>query len=563
MDPILRARDRQRMPSAVRGLVPRTVLFDRLSAAGEGGVTLVSAPAGSGKTTLLRSWVDDAGLGDRVAWVSVERDERDAQRFWLSVVGELSGAVGRDGFVQKLSAAPDFDGDAVVEAPAVGPRLARASRCVLVIDDLHELSSAEALAQLEVPAGAACHRRCGSCSRRATIRRSACIACVSPASSPSFGRPTCASRRRRRAICWRSAGSCCRMLAWRCCTSGPKVGRPGCGWRRSRSRAIPSPSGSSTSSPAASAPSRSICWPRCSIASPSDVRQAAAAHVDPGAGERPARRLRHRRLGLRADPAQGSRRRNAFVVSLDVGRSWFRYHHLFADLLRLELRRTAPDEVAPLHRAAAEWFAEHGYVVDAIEHAQAAGDWQQAAQLLADNDISLALDGRGETTRALLAAFPAEAASAECGAGQRFSPASRSNAGRSRRPSRIWPPPNGTPRRCPTSGAAASTSSSALERLTLARRRGDFGAVLAGMRSLEAASKAGTPSEVAFGNDIRAADADGPRHRRAVVIPGRGGPPAPRGGCGAGAPDRPAVRGDRLPRTPGDRGRRALRRPGS
>src|SRR5207249_237028 len=52
---------------------------------------------------------------------------------------------------------------------------------------------------------------------------------------------------------------------------------------------------------------------------------------------------------------------NAFVVALDTRRSWFRYHHLFADLLQLELRRTAPDEVTMLHRAAADWFAGHGY----------------------------------------------------------------------------------------------------------------------------------------------------------------------------------------------------------
>src|SRR5246127_373545 len=47
---------------------------------------------------------------------------------------------------------------------------------------------------------------------------------------------------------------------------------------------------------------------------------------------------------------------NAFVVALDASRSWFRYHHLFGDLLALELRRTAPDEVPALHRAAAAWF---------------------------------------------------------------------------------------------------------------------------------------------------------------------------------------------------------------
>ena len=97
---------------------------------------------------------------------------------------------------------------------------------------------------------------------------------------------------------------------------------------------------------------------------------------------------------------------NAFVLSLDPGRTWFRYHHLFGDLLRLELRRTLPDQVPALHRRAAGWFSEHGQVVDAIRHLQAAGDWPDAARLLADHSFSLTLDGYAQTMQALVRAFP-------------------------------------------------------------------------------------------------------------------------------------------------------------
>ena len=97
---------------------------------------------------------------------------------------------------------------------------------------------------------------------------------------------------------------------------------------------------------------------------------------------------------------------NAFVVSLDPERTWFRYHHLFADLLRLELRRTLPDQVPTLHRQAAEWLVRHGHAADAIRHAQAAGDWPDAARLLADHSFSLTMDGQEQTVRALLRAFP-------------------------------------------------------------------------------------------------------------------------------------------------------------
>jgi LuxR family transcriptional regulator, maltose regulon positive regulatory protein len=97
---------------------------------------------------------------------------------------------------------------------------------------------------------------------------------------------------------------------------------------------------------------------------------------------------------------------NAFVLSLDPERTWFRYHHLFADLLRLELRRTRPEEVPELHRRAAEWFKQHGQVAEAIRHTQAAGDWPGAARLLADHSFSLTLDGQAQTIQALLRAFP-------------------------------------------------------------------------------------------------------------------------------------------------------------
>jgi LuxR family transcriptional regulator, maltose regulon positive regulatory protein len=97
---------------------------------------------------------------------------------------------------------------------------------------------------------------------------------------------------------------------------------------------------------------------------------------------------------------------NAFVVSLDPERTWFRYHHLFGDLLRLELRRTLPDQAPELHRRSGQWFSERGYVLEAIRHTQAAGDWPDAARLLADHSFGLTLDGSVQTMQALARAFP-------------------------------------------------------------------------------------------------------------------------------------------------------------
>jgi LuxR family maltose regulon positive regulatory protein len=110
---------------------------------------------------------------------------------------------------------------------------------------------------------------------------------------------------------------------------------------------------------------------------------------------------------------QDLERAGAFVVSLDPARSWFRYHRLFADLLRLQLRRAEPGEVAGLHELAATWLAGHGFGVEAVRHAQAAQDWGRAARLLADHWPGLWVDGQAATIHELLAGFPARARAAD------------------------------------------------------------------------------------------------------------------------------------------------------
>lgn len=75
-------------------------------------------------------------------------------------------------------------------------------------------------------------------------------------------------------------------------------------------------------------------------------------------------------------------RANLFLVPLDNVRRWWRYHHLFAELLQVRLRQGSPDRVIELHRAAAAWCELHDLGDDAIRHALAAGDPEWAAQLI-------------------------------------------------------------------------------------------------------------------------------------------------------------------------------------
>ncbi len=75
-------------------------------------------------------------------------------------------------------------------------------------------------------------------------------------------------------------------------------------------------------------------------------------------------------------------RSNLFLVPLDTERTWFRYHHLFADVLRARLRADAPERIPVLHRRASDWCASHGLVQDAVRHALAAEDFDRAALLV-------------------------------------------------------------------------------------------------------------------------------------------------------------------------------------
>ena len=78
-------------------------------------------------------------------------------------------------------------------------------------------------------------------------------------------------------------------------------------------------------------------------------------------------------------------RGNLFVVPLDSKRHWYRYHHLFADVLRAHSMEEPPDRVPTLHRRAAAWFEERGMAAEAIDQARAAGDHETVARLLAAN----------------------------------------------------------------------------------------------------------------------------------------------------------------------------------
>src|SRR4051812_1681880 len=138
---------RASMTGVATALLRRDGLLAALDRSSLRKVTVISAPPGSGKTSLLRAWSDRASKDRRVAFVSVARDQQDAQEFWLAVLEAIRRTDAVADFRPPV-AAPEFDGDVIVDT--VVSELAEATGVVvLVIDDLHELSSADALSQLE------------------------------------------------------------------------------------------------------------------------------------------------------------------------------------------------------------------------------------------------------------------------------------------------------------------------------------------------------------------------------------------------------------------------------
>jgi LuxR family transcriptional regulator, maltose regulon positive regulatory protein len=101
-------------------------------------------------------------------------------------------------------------------------------------------------------------------------------------------------------------------------------------------------------------------------------------------------------------------RGNLFVVPLDDRRHWFRYHHLFADVLRARLMEEQPDRTPTLHRRASEWYERNGSPTDAIRHALAAEDFGRAASLVELAALEMLGSGQEETLFGWLEALPDE-----------------------------------------------------------------------------------------------------------------------------------------------------------
>jgi LuxR family maltose regulon positive regulatory protein len=99
---------------------------------------------------------------------------------------------------------------------------------------------------------------------------------------------------------------------------------------------------------------------------------------------------------------------NLFTVSLDQERHWYRYHHLFADLLRDHLQHAQPEKIPGLHRRASEWYERYGLVAEAFQHALAAEDMERVVRLAEENGGRMVRRGELFTVLGWLSGLPDE-----------------------------------------------------------------------------------------------------------------------------------------------------------
>ena len=383
--------------------VDRGDLLAALDRAAAKKVTIISAPAGSGKTSLLRAWASRPDQPGRLALVQVPRDQHDAQQFWLALRRAVRAASPAVSDAEPPTATPDFNGQAMV-ARILSELAEIRGGITLAVEDLHELKSPEALAQLtrllnSLPPG--CHAilttRRDLPLRLHQLRLAGELAEIRPADLRFTERET-RELLDASGIHLSEAGSALLQQRTEGWAAGLRLAAISLSGHPDPERFVAEFSGSD-------AMITEYLLAEMLDRQPADVqdlllRTSLLDRVNGELADALTGRPGSERILLELEDA------NAFVVSLDPERSSFRYHHLFADLLRLELRRTLPEEVPELHRRAAQWFSRHGDVAEGIRHTQGAGDWQCAARLLADHSFSLTLDGQAQTMQALLRAFP-------------------------------------------------------------------------------------------------------------------------------------------------------------
>ncbi|MGV9803745.1 LuxR C-terminal-related transcriptional regulator [Mycobacterium sp. NPDC003449] len=372
------------VPSTAGQLVDRAALLDALAVGLRRKVTLLSAPAGWGKTTLLAQWASAADETHRFSWLSLDPSDNDPVWFWMYVVAALQKANPGVGTRAVELLAVGADPMQVVLPTLLNDLHATASPMVLVLDDYHLVVNQAVHDQMAFVIG------------HLPVNFHVVLA---TRSDPPL--PLARLRARAELVEMRSNDLRFGTVEAGCLLNdvlGLGLGSADIQFLQRRTEGWVA----------------GLYLAALSLAGPGDT----ASLIKMFAGDnrhivdylmvevldqQPAQLrsflLRTSVLGRlsgtlcdavlqtsdSASILERIERENLFVVPLDMSRRWYRYHHLFAELLRAELHRSEPDLVAGLHRRAAAWFEAEGLVDEAVRHLVAAGDIEQSADLIASD----------------------------------------------------------------------------------------------------------------------------------------------------------------------------------
>ena len=396
------------VPSPQPGFVPRPRLLQALSEGLARGRGLVCAPAGFGKTALLAGW--SRGGARPVAWLGLDAGDSDPARFWRYVVAALDrvqpGIAGRLGPLLGPPSPRSFGGlvTALINELAARPG---DGGVVLVLDDYHLIDSGpvhESVAFLleNLPPGLhlVVSSRADPPLPLARLRARGQLAELRAAELRFTAEEAAA-------LLGEAAGSGLPGTAVVALTARTE------GWAAGLQLAALSLRGRTDTAGFVAAFSGSHRFVLDYLADEvldGQTGPVRAFLLETSVLERLSGELCDAVTGRAGSQAllQDIERAGLFLVPLDEVRGWWRYHHLFADLLRARLEQEQPGRVQELHRAAAAWSDEHALGDDAVRHAQAAGDTAWAARLVERYVGSLLRRGEGVTLRRWLSVLPAE-----------------------------------------------------------------------------------------------------------------------------------------------------------
>ena len=395
------------IPPARSGLVYRTRMIEELNASQQHRLTLLSAPAGFGKTTLLSEWIASSDLKTRVAWVSHDKGDNDPDLFWSYIVAAfqtIDPNLGSEILEALLSPQPP-----PIE-PMINELINEITRFVdpvtLILDDFHvitEPSIHENVARLldnlpvqlhliissraDPPWSLAQLRAHGELIelRAADLRFTSdeVVAFLNDAMELGLSAESIA------ALDARTEG-------WIAGLQLAAISMQG----RDADAFIQAFSGSHRfilDYLVEEVLDRQSADIREFLLKTSILERMMASLCD-----------RVANCTDSQDILSYLESANLFVLPLDDDRCWYRYHHLFSELLRNQLALNLPDQSSELHQRASVWFEEQGFTEETISHAFAARDYERAARLVEKNAMDMLHQSKYNILSSWIAALPQE-----------------------------------------------------------------------------------------------------------------------------------------------------------